>query len=133
MAPEAGSGLLGSAKRLAATLTSIVSTRLELLANELQEERLRLTQMLLFALFALFCFGMGLLLLTVFIVVLFWDDHRLAVLGALSVIFFASGSLAVLLLRGKAQEKSKLFSASLAELASDREQLGAVRKGAGHE
>lgn len=131
--PEAGSGLLGSAKRLAATLTSIVSTRLELLANELQEERLRLTQMLFFALCALFCFGMGLLLFTVFIVVLFWDDHRLAVLGVLSVIFFASGSLAALLLRGKAREKSRLFSASLAELARDREQLGAVREGAGHE
>ncbi|MDD5299284.1 MAG: phage holin family protein [Gallionella sp.] len=131
--PEAASGLLGSAKRLAATLTSIVSTRLELLANELQEERLRLTQMLLFALCALFCFGMGLLLLSVFIVVLFWDDHRLAVLGALSVVFFVSGSLAVLLLRGKAQKKSRLFSASLAELARDREQLGAVREGAGHE
>jgi len=131
--PEASSGLFGSVKRLAATLTSIVSTRLELLANELQEERLRLTQMLLFALFALFCFGMGLLLLSVFIVVLFWDDHRLAALGALSVIFFVSGSLAALLLRGKAQEKSKLFSASLAELARDRAQLGAVREGAGHE
>ena len=121
---EAGSGLMGSVRRLTSTLTTLVSTRLELLANELQEERLRLTQMLLFTLFALFCFGMFLLLLTVFIVVLFWDDHRLAVLGVLSVIFFASGSLAVVLLRGKAQEKSKLFSASLAELAKDREQLG---------
>ena len=121
---EAGSGLMGSVRRLTSTLTTLVSTRLELLANELQEERLRLTQMLLFTLMALFCFGMFLLLLTVFIVVLFWDDHRLAVLGVLSVIFFASGSLAVVLLRGKAQEKSKLFSASLAELAKDREQLG---------
>ena len=130
--PEAGSGLMGSIKRLTATLTSIVSTRLELLANELQEERLRLTQMLLFALFALFCFGMALLLFTVFIVVLFWDDHRLAVLGAMSVIFFASGLLVALLLRGKAQEKSKLFSASLAELEKDRERLGAG-EGAGHE
>lgn len=130
--PEAGTGLVGSIKRLTATLTSIVSTRLELLANELQEERLRLTQMLLFALFALFCFGMTLLLLTVFIVVLFWDDHRLAVLGAMSVIFFVSGLLAALLLRGKAQEKSKLFSASLAELEKDRERLGAGG-GAGHE
>lgn len=130
--PEAGTGLIGSIKRLTATLTSIVSTRLELLANELQEERLRLTQMLLFALFALFCFGMALLLFTVFIVVLFWDDHRLAVLGAMSVIFFVSGLLAALLLRGKAQEKSKLFSASLAELEKDRERLGAD-EGAEHE
>ena len=131
--PEVGAGLMGSVKRLAATLTSIVSTRLELLANELQEERLRLTQMLLFALFALFCFGMALLLFTVFIVVLFWDDHRLAVLGALSLVFFVSGSLAAVSLRGKAQEKSRLFSASLAELERDREKLGAGREGAGHE
>src|SRR3989338_5045304 len=130
--PEAGAGLMGAVKRLAATLTAVVSTRLELLANELQEERLRLTQMLLFALFALFCFGMALLLFTVFIVVLFWDDHRLAVLGALSLVFFVSGSLAAVSLRGKAQEKSRLFSASLAELEKDREMLGAGREGAGH-
>ena len=120
---EASSGLMGSVKQLLSTLTSIASTRLELLANELQEERLRLTQMLLFALFALFCFGIGILLLTVFIVVLFWDDHRLAALGALSALFFALGTLTALLLRSKAQAKSRLFSASLAEFAKDREQL----------
>ena len=114
---------MGSVRRLLSTLTSVVSTRLELLANELQEERLRLTQMLLFASFALFCFGMGILLLTVFIVVLFWDDHRLAVLGALSVLFFALGTLMAILLRSKAQAKSRLFSASLAEFAKDSEQL----------
>ncbi len=125
---EAGSGLMGSVKRLLSTLTSIASTRLELLANELQEERLRLTQMLLFVLFALFCFGMGILLLTVFIVVLFWDDHRLAVLGALSVLFFAAGMLMAMLLRSKMQAKSKLFSASLAELDKDRAQLSAGDK-----
>lgn len=121
--PEAGSGLMGSVRRLLSTLTSIVSTRLDLLANELQEERLRLTQMLLFSALALFCFGLGVLLLTVFVVVLFWDDHRLAVLGALCILFFALGTVMTLLLRSKAQAKSKLFSASLAELSMDREQL----------
>lgn len=125
---EAGAGLLESAKRLLCTLTSIISTRLELLANELQEERLRLTQMLFFALATLFCFSMGILLLTVFIVVLFWDDHRLAVLGGLTVLFFASGGLMALLLRSKARAKPRLFSASLGELAKDRAHLEA-----GHE
>jgi uncharacterized membrane protein YqjE len=120
---EAGAGLMGSIRRLLSTLTSIASTRLELLANELQEERLRLTQMLLFTLLALFCFGVGILLLTAFIVVLFWDDHRLAVLGALSAIFLALGMLMTMLLRSKAQAKSGLFSASLAELAKDRARL----------
>ena len=122
---EAGSGLMASVRRLLSTLFSIASTRLELLANELQEERLRLTQMLLFALFALFCFGLGILLLTVFIVVLFWDDHRLAVTGLLSAFFFAFGMLMVLLLRSKAKAKSRLFSATLAELARDRDHLNA--------
>jgi uncharacterized membrane protein YqjE len=121
--PEASSDLMGSVKRLASTLTSIVSTRLELLANELQEERLRLTQMFLYSLFALFCFGMGLLLLTIFIAVLFWDDHRLVVLGSLCVIFFLTGILMSVLLRNKARSDSKLFSVSLAELAKDREHL----------
>ncbi len=114
---------MGSVKRLASTLTSIVSTRLELLANELQEERLRLTQILLFYLCALFCFGMGVLLFTVFIVVLLWDDNRFAVLGGLCILFFMLGTLMAMLLRNKAQSKSKLFSVSLAELAKDREQL----------
>lgn len=91
--------------------------------NELQEERLRLTQMLLIALFALFCFGLGILLLTVFIVVLFWDEHRLAVTGTLSAVFFVLGLLMVMRLRTKLRTRSRLFSASLAEFAKDREQL----------
>jgi uncharacterized membrane protein YqjE len=123
-----GTGLFESVKRLLCTLTSIVSTRLELLANELQEERLRLTQMFFFALIALFCFSMGVLLLTVFIVVLFWDDHRLAVVGGLTVLFFASGILMAMLLRGKARARPRLFSASLGELSRDRAHLEADRE-----
>lgn len=118
-----GAGLLDSVKRLASTLIAIISTRLELLANELQEERLYLTQMFFLSLIALFCFGMALLLLTIFITVLFWDDHRIAVLGGLCALFFVSGILIALLLRSKAQSRPRLFSASLAELAKDREQL----------
>src|SRR5512140_80235 len=97
--PEASSGLMESVKRLLSTLTSIAATRLELLANELQEERLHLTQMLLFFVLALFCFGLGVLLLTLFVVVLFWDDHRLAVIGGLCMLFFGAGTLLTMLLR----------------------------------
>lgn len=125
---ETGSGLIGSVKRLASTLASIISTRLELLANELQEERLRLTQMLLLGLFALFCAGMGVLLLVLFIVVLFGDEHRLAALGVLCVLFFSLAAVLALLLRSKAQTGSKLFSASLAELAKDKQELGDGRE-----
>lgn len=115
---------MASVKRMLSTLTSIATTRLELLANELQEERLRLTRMLVVGLFAVFCFGIGILLLTVFVVVLFWDDHRLAVIGGLSFLFFVLGTLMALLLRSQSRAKPKLFSASLAELVRDREHLG---------
>lgn len=119
--PEAG--LLGSVRRLLSTLSSIASTRLELLANELHEERLHVEQMLLYFFSALFCFGMSIMLTTVFVVALFWDEHRLAVLGGLSVLFLVAGVMLAVRLKNTARSKSRLFSVSLAELARDREQL----------
>ena len=116
-------GLLGSVRRLLFTLSSIASTRLELLANELHEERLHVEQMLLYFFTALFCFGMTILLLTVFVIALFWDEHRLAVLGGLSVLFLVAGVMLAVRLKNTARSKSRLFSVSLAELARDREQL----------
>ncbi|MBK9160400.1 MAG: phage holin family protein [Nitrosomonadales bacterium] len=119
---------MASARQLLSTLVSIASTRLELLANEWQEERLRLSQMLLLALLALFCFGVGALLLTLFIVLLFWDEHRLVVTAVMSVLFITAGTLIGALLHRMLQEKSRLFSVSLAELAKDREHLDADRE-----
>jgi uncharacterized membrane protein YqjE len=121
----AGSGLMGSVKRLAITLISIVSTRLELLADELQEERLRQTQMFLLGLSMFFCAGMFVLLLVFLMVILFWDDHRLAALGVLSTLFFGLSEIMAVLLCSKAKSRSKPFSASLAKFTRDREQLGA--------
>ena len=116
-------GLLASVRRLLSTLISIASTRLELLVNELHEERLHLEQMLLFFFSALFCFGMSIVLLSFFVVVLFWDQHRLAALGGLGMTFLAAGLFLAQRLRSMAAKKSRLFSVSLGELASDRKQL----------
>lgn len=120
--PQA-TGLLESLKRLAGTSLAIVQTRLELLSNELEEERLRVRQLLFYGSVALFLFGMAIMLLTVFIVVVFWDSYRLQVLGGLTVLFFCAGLLAWnALLRAK-RERPRLFSSSLAELADDIERL----------
>ena len=121
---EQSAGLMDSLKRLLVTLSDIVSTRLKLLSNELQEERLYWMRMLLLGVVALFCMGVAVLLLTAFIVVLFWDDHRLAVLAGLSGLFFVLGALLVVMTRRISRDKSRLFSASLAELSKDRDQLG---------
>jgi uncharacterized membrane protein YqjE len=118
------SGLFGSLRRLLATLLGIVSTRIELLANEWEEERLRLVRMILFALLAVFCFCMGMVLLTILIVVLFWRDNALLAAALLGGVYFAAAALFGWLLLRLLRQRTTLFSASLAELHKDRHQLG---------
>ena len=120
-------GLFGSLKMLGATFAAILQTRLELLSTDIAEERSRLGSILLLALVALFCLGVGVLLLTLLIVVLFWDTHRLAALGTLTALFLAAGGGIGWLARQRLQSKPRLFEASIAELAKDREQLGSGR------
>ncbi len=115
--------LFEALKQFGASLSDIAATRLALLANELHEERLRLTQMLLFTLIALFCLGVAVLLSTAFLVVLFWDSHRLLVIGLLTGLFFAVGGVMLWLLRAQVRQKPKLFAASLAELDKDKAAL----------
>jgi uncharacterized membrane protein YqjE len=116
-------GLLDSLKRLAGTLLAIIQTRLELLANEFEEERLRVRQMLFYGSVALFLFGMATMLLTVLIVVVFWDSYRLQVLGGLTALFFVAGMSVLSALRRMSRERPRLFSSSLAELSDDIERL----------
>ena len=116
-------GLMVSLKRLANTLLAILQTRLELLSSEMEEERVRIEQILLYGSIVLFFTGLAIMLLTAFFVVLLWDEHRLLVLGGFSASFFLVALLALAGLRRVAREKCKLFSVSLAELASDRDSL----------
>jgi uncharacterized membrane protein YqjE len=116
-------GLLESLKRLVGTVLAIIQTRIDLLSNEFEDERLRIRQMLLYGSFVFFCFGLTIMLLTVFIVVAFWDNYRLQVLGGMTALFFIAGILFWIALRRVVREKSRLFSTSLAELQNDRDNL----------
>jgi uncharacterized membrane protein YqjE len=115
--------LTESFQRLAGSLLCIVQTRLELLGNELEEERLHIEQTLFYKGIALLFFGLSIMLITVLIVVLFWDSQRLLVLGGLAGLYFISGLLVWNTSSNLIRKKSRLFSASLAELSSDRDQL----------
>ncbi len=116
-------GLFDSLKVLAATLLAIAHTRLELLSTELEEERVRLSSMLVWTLVALFCAGLGVVLATLFVVLALWDTHRLLALGIPAILFLLGAALAWLVVRGKARAKPRLFAASLTELSKDRKEL----------
>ncbi len=116
-------GLLASLKTLTLTLVGVVQTRLELLSTDVAEERARLTAILISAMVALFCLGVGVLLLATLIVVLFWETHRILTLGLLTAVFLAAGAGLWGLAMHKMRSKPRLFNASISELAKDREQL----------
>ena len=123
MAEEGGGaargGLLHSIQQLAGTLLAAAQTRLEILATELEEERLRLEQLLLVALAAAFCLGMGVLLAVAFVVIYFWDTHRLISVGILTLAFLAAGAVFAWILRHQVMTRPKPFAATRSELAKD--------------
>lgn len=119
-------GLFASLRNLAATLIATAQTRLELLSAEVEEERLRLLQLLLTAFIALFFFALGIVMLTLAVATLFWDTHRVLVMILFAVLYLGIGAIFGLVVRSRARGKSKLFSASIAELAKDRQQLAST-------
>ncbi len=115
--------LLKSATTLAKTLVTMLHTRLHLLAIDLEEDRLYLLQMLKYGLLALFCFAIGIIALTVFVAVLFWETHRLLVLASIAAVFLLAGVLCWRYATCIIKAKPSLFSNSLTELVKDAQSL----------
>ena len=116
--------------RLAESLHGIVDaglqtaqTRLELLAVELQEEKLRLTGLALNTVLAGLLLGFGLVFLMIFLTVLFWEEHRLLALGISTAVCIGGGLLAASNAARAFRSGTKLFTASLVEFARDRAAL----------
>lgn len=116
-------GLLASVRTLLGTLLGIIQTRLEILVTEIEEERLRLTRMLLYGFLVLFFLGMSILLLTTLLVAAFWDSHRLMAIAGVAALYLCVALVCGLCLRRQAKHKPRLFAASLAELGKDRAEL----------
>jgi uncharacterized membrane protein YqjE len=115
--------LFGSARLVLSALVDIGQTRLQLASTELEEERLRVAELLLFAAAALFFLGLGIVLATLLLVLVFWDGPRLLVLGSAAALFFALGAGLAASWRRKSRAKPPLLAATLAELQRDRDAL----------
>lgn len=118
-----GKGLLESLTALAATLVAVAHTRLDLLSSDLEEERAYLMSLLGWAVIALSCLGIGVVLATILLVAVFWDTHRLLVLGSLAGFFLATAVATLLFALHKVRTKPRLFAASLSEFQKDRQHL----------
>jgi uncharacterized membrane protein YqjE len=118
--PSKETGLFASLRQLLGTAVEALQVRLALLSNEIEQEKLRLFDGLLWAGLALLLLGLGALLLCAFIVVLFWDSHRLLALGTLTLLFLGAGIAVLFMARTRLQSPGGLFNSSVAELGRDR-------------
>ena len=123
-------GLAGSLARLARTALGVLRTRLEILATEIEEERIRFAGLALVVAAIAFCVQMSVLLFVILMVVLLWESHRVVTLATLSGAFFVGGVVLYLWLRHKLRTRPRMFASTLGELGKDHERLG---RGGGQE
>jgi len=123
MSVHATDGIVRSGRRILAILVTMVRTRLSLLSVELMEEKSRIWLMLVLTALALIFASMALLMLSLLVIVAFWEENRLLAIGALLVFHLAAAGASLLVLRHKAKMGSPLFSSTLRELARDTDEL----------
>lgn len=123
-------GLFASLRRVLGSAAELVEVRLELLATELQQEKLRVLEALAWLAVAMLAFGIAMVLLAVFVVLLFDERHRLAALGAVVLVYLGGAALAWRAARVRLREGGGPFEASLAELRRDRAALAGRDPGA---
>jgi uncharacterized membrane protein YqjE len=124
---SASGGLLASLRRLGASLAEILHTRAELFAREFELERIRVARLFIYAMGALFFFALGAVMLTLLIIVLFWDSNRLLAIGSLTVLYLGAAVALALVARRQITRGVRPFAASVAALRKDREHLASHR------
>jgi len=115
-----GVGFLANVRQLLATLLEIVQVRLELLAAELEQEKRRVFSALVLTAVALVCLALGLVMLSVAVLLIFWDSYRVWAACALALLFGGGGAYLLVCAKQRLRAPSGLFVHSLAELQRDR-------------
>jgi uncharacterized membrane protein YqjE len=112
-----------AAARFFNSALALAHTRAELASVEFAEERARLKRTAMMMAGAVFMLSFAVLGVATWVVVYFWDTHRLEAIAGVTLIFALAGGL--LLWRNAALEREspKPFSATLAELSKDRSWL----------
>lgn len=105
--------------RIGTTLVGMARTRLELAAVEVREETQSLLGYLAWTLLAAFLGAGAFLLAAVFVIVLFWDEHRLLAIGAMAGVFALSAVLILAKVRAGFAARAPMLAATRAELGKD--------------
>ena len=115
--------MLRSLRNLLANLLAVARTRGELLQVELEEEKQRVAGIAIFAVAAAVFLSLAVVVLTFFVMLLFWDTNRVMAAGLITLAYAVIGFVCAMVAHSRSRVKSRLFSASLAELGKDGARL----------
>ncbi len=131
MSSDSGAGpirrLLASAANMLSTVLSLGRTRLELLSVEVQLEIRRTAELAVWLVVAIQATMIGLMLAAFWVILAFWDTHRLLAAGLVSAGFLALGIGATLVSAHRLRVKPAFLAGTLAELARDSERLREIK------
>lgn len=117
---SASGGLLGSLRAAGDRLLGTVQTRLSLLSLELQEEKLRLMQMLIWLSAAMLAGGLALVFLSMALAFWLWERSPVLALSALGVFYALIFVGLAWSFRRYLARQTRPFAATLQELSTDR-------------
>src|SRR4029434_8250689 len=112
--------LRGASSRLAASLLGLVRTHLELASVEFTEERDRIQRQLTLLVAAIGLLLFAVLFVAGWIVVYFWDTHRLTAIASIAFVFAATGAVLIWMRAQAARSAPTPFAATMAEFERDR-------------
>ncbi|WP_341303357.1 phage holin family protein [Pseudomonas sp. TMP25] len=112
-----------SPRRFGSALLGLLQGHIALFAEELKEQQSHAVSLLVFTSLSLL-FGLLLIIgLSAALLIAFWESHRLLVVSALCAFYTVGLLSALIMLLQRVRNAPAPFSASLEELARDREQL----------
>lgn len=117
------SGLLGSLRGFVDGLLGSAHDRIQLVSLELQEEKLRLVQILFWIAAIVFLAVVGTIFASLALLIIFWETARVTVVLSLAAVYIAALIAVVVGFRAYMKRQPKPFAATLDELRSDRECL----------
>ena len=117
--PHDEGGILATLTRMLKTLRDVAGNRVELFVVEWREERLRLLDAMLLLLVGTVCASMALLMITLAVVVVFWDTHRALVLTLIILAYTSAAVAAFGMLRSR-MRRWQAFAATLDQIKKDQ-------------
>ena len=113
-------GLLATIHQFLSTALETARVRLELFATEVEFEKRRLFDALLWGAAAFLALSIGVVLLCGFIILMFAPEYRVAAVGVMGFLFLGTAALLLQQARQRLRNTNSMFDASLSELKKDQ-------------